>query len=91
MTRFEDFKSARGYYYNLEKSPYAYTSPYGDTFKLPSAARVKMMEKYVPEEMEKVERHMKRLGVADILEPEVVTLIKKAAIVAVYRRITAKG
>lgn len=89
--RFYNSKSARGFYYNLEESPYVYVSPYGDSFKLPSAARVEMMERHVAEELDRVSRTLVRLGIADILQPEIVVMIKKAAIEGVHKRITRKG
>ena len=76
--------SARGYYYNLDASPYGYTSPYGDNYKLPSQKKLDMMQRDSERALERVDRLIDKNDMWGILPDEIVILIKKAAIKAVY-------
>lgn len=79
--------SRRGYFYNLKESPYEWVSPYGDSYKLPSRKRLEMMEKRAAEELERVDKFIKRHGLYDVMPGKVVDLVRHYVIEAVYRQI----
>lgn len=83
-------KSAKGYYYNLEKSPYRWTSPYGDSFSLPSQKRVEMMEKRVPEALRRMEKLLDAHDLRNQLPEELITLLGRYVVRAVYDEIVRR-
>lgn len=78
--------SVKGYYYRLEKSPYEFTSPYGDVFKLPSRKRLEMMHRQTKEALARCEKFFARNGLEGMPE-ELKDLTRKYVIEAVYRSI----
>lgn len=82
--------SAKGYYYNLEKSPYVWISPYGDSYKLPSRKRVEMIEKQVPEALSRLDKLLEKYELRDSLPPDLVTLLGRYLVNAVYNRIVSR-
>lgn len=80
--------SRRGFYYNLAASPYGYTSPYGDSFKLPSQKKLEMMQRDAERALSRVDKLMDKNDLWGFLPDEIVILIKKAAIEAVHERLT---
>lgn len=79
--------SAKGFYYNLEKSPHVWISPCGDSYRLPSAKRVEMMEKYSAQEITKLSRFLAKTGLDETLPPEIIHLLQRSLLDAVYNRI----
>lgn len=79
--------SVKGFYYDLEKSPHVWTSPCGDSYRLPSAKRVEMMEKYSSQEIGKLDRFLTKSGMSETLPPEIIHLLKRCMTDAVYKRI----
>ena len=80
--------SVKGYYYNLDKSPYVWKSPYGDTFRLPSAKRLELMGKRSQEAIRKLDKLMDTHNLRDVMPPELYRLLVKYVIQAVYEGIT---
>lgn len=76
--------SVKGYYYDLEKSPYVWESPYGDSFKLPSKKRLQMMEKRVPIALHRLEKLLVAHNLKDIMPEELKVLVAKYVIRAVH-------
>lgn len=76
--------SVKGFYYNLKISPYEWKSPYGDTYKMPSRKRVELMEKRTREELSRLDKALRRCDLQ--LPPEIVTMIRRSCIDAVYRQ-----
>jgi len=85
----ETFKdvSAKGYYYNLNISPYEWKSPYGDIYKLPSRKRIELMDKRAKEELRRLDHVLARNDLKAALPSEIVTMIRRCCIEAVYRQI----
>ena len=79
--------SARGFYYNLAVSPYGYTSPYGDLYKLPSQKKLDMMERDAARALERVDKMLDKNDLWGFLPDEIIVLIKKAAIESVHMRL----
>lgn len=83
-------KSAKGYYYDLNQSPYVWVSPYGDTYKLPSKKRLEMMEKQVPEALHRLEKLLIAYNLRDIVPDDLSRLLSKYIIEAVYANIVKR-
>lgn len=76
--------SAKGYYYNLDKSPYVWVSPYGDYFKLPSAKRVEMMDKRSRDALGRLEKLL------TVLPDDLARQLGKYIVQAVYEGIVGR-
>lgn len=83
----EPVKSRRGVYYDLEKSPYEYTSSYGDLFKFSSQKRLDMYTRDIPKEIERVNKMISRNDLWDFIPTEIVQLIYRETYRAFYRKI----
>lgn len=82
--------SAKGYYYNLDISPYEWTSPYGDVYRMPSRKRAEMMDARVAEETERLHKYLDRSNLRGVIQPEIVTLLHKTLIQIVYDTIIGR-
>ena len=90
MTYHRPDKSVKGYYYNLDVSPHVWKSPCGDSYKLPSAKRVELMEKRVRESLIRLDKLLAKHNLADAIPAEMITLLKKHIIKAVYEGIIGR-
>lgn len=79
--------SERGFYYNLEKSPYEWKSPYGDSYKLPSAKRLEMMESRSRIAIAQMDKLIDKYNLSYSIPPEFVAKLHRYMIEAVYRQI----
>ena len=79
--------SERGFYYNLERSPYEWKSPYGDSYKLPSAKRLEMMESRSRIAINQVDKLLEKNNLINNVPPEFVAKLHRYMIEAVYRQI----
>lgn len=76
--------SVRGYYYNLDKSPYVWKSPYGDSYKLPSEKRVQMMDRRSTQALNRFDKLLIHHDLGQVLPDELNVLLRKYIIEAVY-------
>lgn len=83
----EPIKSRRGVYYDLKKSPYEWTNPYGDLFKFSSKKKLEIYTRDAPREIERVEKLIARNNLTDFIPVEIVDLIKREVYRAFYRKI----
>ena len=79
-----EIKTRRGVYKDLSKSPYVYESPYGDSFKFPSAKRLEIYTRDVEKEIERVRKALDRLNLLDQLPEEITSLIFRTVYKAFY-------
>ncbi len=79
--------SVKGYYYNLDKSPYVWTSPYGDSFKLPSAKRLEMMDKRCADALGRLDKLLDCYDLKHVLPDDLSRLLARYIIKAVYQGI----
>ena len=79
--------SRRGVYYDLTKSPYEFTTPYGDIFKFKSQKRLDMYKRDIGKEIERVEKAVWRNEMQNFIPDEIMQLIFKAVYRALYRKI----
>lgn len=82
--------SVKGYYYNLDKSPYSYQSPYGDSFKLPSKKRLEMIERQVPEALRRLDKLLDAHDLRNTLPPDMIPLLGRYVVQAVYDSIVKR-
>lgn len=53
-------KSRRGVYYDLTKSPYEFTTPYGDIFKFSSQKKLDIYAREITKELRRVRQLVER-------------------------------
>ena len=82
--------SAKGYYYNLDKSPYVWVSPYGDYFKLPGAKRVEMMDKRSRDALSRLEKLLDSYDLKNVLSDDLALKLGKYIVQAVYEGIVGR-
>lgn len=79
-------RSRRGVYYDLSKSPYEFTSPYGDLFKFSSAKKLEIYTRDIQRELEKADAFFKRHTLNELLPVEIIDMIKRRIYRALYDR-----
>jgi hypothetical protein len=77
-------KSRRGVYYDLDVSPYEYTSPYGDIFKFSSAKKLEIYARDIEKEMKRFDAFFARNGLRNIIPEEIIDLVKRKVYRAFY-------
>ena len=80
-------KSRRGVYYDLSKSPYEYTSPYGDLFKFSSQKKLEIYTRDISKELERVDKLIERHDLTDFIPEEITQLIYRGVYRSFYRTI----
>ena len=80
-------KSKRGVYYELEKSPYSYVSPYGDLFKFSSAKKLEIYSRDIKREVAMLEKFLNRWKLSELLPEELIRLIKKTVYRSFYKQV----
>lgn len=83
----EPIVSRRGVYYNLEKSPYEFTTPYGDLFKFSSAKKLEMYSRDVEKEVDRVTKLMARNDLETFIPEEIKHLLYRAVYKSFHRKI----
>ena len=79
--------SRRGVFYDLELSPYEYTSPYGDIFKFSSAKKLEIYARDVDKEIKRFDAFLDRHDLREILPIEIIDLVKRKQFRAFYKTI----
>lgn len=79
--------SRYGVYYDLTKSPYEYTTPYGDLFKFSSAKKLEMYRRDIVKERERFSKAIARHDLVYDIPPEIVHLLYRAVYTSFYRKI----
>ena len=83
----EPIVSRRGVYYDLEKSPYEFTNPYGDLFKFSSAKKLEMYHRDVGKEVDRVSKLMSRHDLEEFIPEEIKHLLYRAVYKSFHRKI----
>lgn len=81
-----DVRSRRGVYYDLDKSPYGYKSPYGDLFKFSSQKKLEMYTRDIEKELEKTNAFFERYSLHDHLPEEILEMVRRRVYLALYAR-----
>lgn len=79
--------SRYGVYYDLSKSPYEFTTPYGDLFKFSSKKKLEMYTRDIGKETERLGKLMARHELAEFIPPEIRHLLYRAVYSSFYRKI----
>ena len=83
----DQIKSRRGVYYDLEKSPYEFTNPYGDSFKFSSQKKLDMYQRDIRSELDRVSKLIARHELQDFIPDEIKHLLYRNMYKAFYRKI----
>lgn len=83
----EPIVSRRGVYYDLDKSPYEFTSPYGDLFKFSSKKKLDMYQRDIPKEIERLDKAIKRNELETFIPEEIKELLRRAVYKSFHRKI----
>lgn len=83
----DTIKSRRGVYYDLSKSPYEYTTPYGDSFKFSSKKKLEIYTRDIVKEVTRLETLIIRNDLQGFIPDEIVQLLTKAVYEAFYHKI----
>lgn len=83
----EPVKSRRGVYYDLDKSPYEFTSPYGDLFKFSSQKKLEIYTRDIPKEIERIGKLIARHDLRDFIPMEITHLLYRKMYQSFYRKI----
>lgn len=77
--------SRRGFYYDLNESPYVYKTPYGDSFPFASQKKLDIYTRDVEKELDKVEKIFARNDLEKILPREILHMVKRYVYRAFYK------
>lgn len=83
----EEKISRRGVYKKLNLSPYEFRTPYGDLFKFSSQKKLDIYTRDIPMELHRLTKALDKLGIADEIPPEIVSLLYRATYRAFYRKV----
>lgn len=79
--------SARGVYYDLSKSPYEYTSPYGDSFKFSSKKKLEIYTRDIPSEIKRVDALIARHDLGSFVDEKSKELMYRYMYHAFYKKV----
>lgn len=80
----DEVVSRYGVYRDLEKSPYVYTSPYGDLFRFRSQKKLDIYTRDIQKEIDKVSKFVGRRGLDSYLPGEIIQLLYRTTYKALY-------
>ena len=83
----EGVVSRYGVYRDLNKSPYEYKSPYGDSFKFPSQKKLDIYTREIQPELDRIGKMLDRLSLEEYIPGEIVQLLYRATYNALYRKV----
>lgn len=83
----EGVVSRYGVYRDLNQSPYEYHTPYGDLFKFPSQKKLEIYARDIQKEIDRVNKMLERLQLADELPDEIIQLLYRATFKALYNKV----
>lgn len=79
--------SRRGVYYDLEKSPYEFTSSYGDLFKFRSRKKLDMFTRDIEKEIERFHKFISRNQLFTFVPVQIRDLVERQIYFALYHKI----
>lgn len=80
-------KSRRGVYYDLSKSPYRFTTPYGDLFKFSSQKKLDIYTRDIDKELERVDKLIQRFELQDFMSNAALHMLYNSVYRSFYRKI----
>ena len=82
----EPKKSRRGYYYDLNESPYEFENSYGDLYKFPSAKQLEIYSRNVQKELEKLNKTLDKLDCKRYMTFYVLNAVYRSVYRSLYNR-----
>lgn len=79
--------SRRGVYYDLTKSPYEFTSPFGDLFKFSSKKKLEIYTRDIEKELDRLDKCITRNDMQEFIPVEIYQLLRKAVYKSFYKKI----
>lgn len=79
--------SRRGVYYDLTKSPYEFTSPFGGLFKFSSKKKLEIYTRDIEKELARLDKCITRNDMQDFIPEEIYQLLRKAVYKSFYQKI----
>ena len=83
----DEIVSRRGVYYDLTKSPYEFTSPFGDLFKFSSKKKLEIYTRDIEKELERLDKCITRNEMEHFIPVEIYQLLRKAVYRSFYKKI----
>lgn len=83
----EEIVSRRGVYRDLEKSPYEFTTLYGDSFKFSSKKKLEMYQRDIETELKRLDKAISRNDMESFIPVEIYQLLRKAVYESLYKKI----
>lgn len=83
----EPVKSRRGVYYDLSKSPYECSNPYGDSFKFSSAKKLEIFTRDINKELKRIDTLLERNNLRASIPLEIQQLLYRSMWHCFYRKI----
>ena len=80
----EKVVSRYGVYRDLEKSPYVYESPYGDSFRFRSQKKLDIYTRDIRKEIDRVSKFVGHMELSSYLPGEIIQLIYRTKYKALY-------
>lgn len=80
-------KSRRGVYYDLEKSPYGYKTPFGDLFKFSSKKKLEIYERDIKQELQRLEKLLDKHDMRVFIPDEIINLLRRAVYESFYKSV----
>lgn len=82
-----EYKSRRGVYYDVSKSPYEYKTPYGDLFKFSSKKKLEIYSRDIEKELKRFDDLMTRNNLKNCFKPEFIETARRGVYKAFYRTV----
>lgn len=83
----EEIVSRRGVYKDLTKSPYEFTTLYGDSFKFSSQKKLDMYTRDIETELKRLDKCINRNDMRSFIPAEIYQLLRKAVFNSLYKKI----
>lgn len=80
-------KSRRGVYYDLNKSPYVYKTPYGDLFRFSSQKKLDIYARDIKTELQRFEKIITRLRLGEFVEYPIIEGLRHGIYQAFYKQV----
>lgn len=79
--------SRRGVYLDLSKSPYEFTTPYGDSFKFSSQKKLEIYTRDIEKELTRLDKLVERHDLTSFVPDEITQLLRKAVYRSFYSKV----
>lgn len=85
----EQYVSRKGVYYDLEKSPYKFTTPYGITYKFSSKKKLEIYRREIVEQLRRVDKFLHRNNINGVIDEVTRVQLYKESYEGLYKKVEA--